>query len=311
MTQTIVPALRHRRWVGASRLADPKITLASCASMLLGASAAARHGAIDWGWLAVTVAGIFFVETAKNAWGEVVDFESGADAAVAPADRSPFSGGKRVIVDGILSPRETGVMAAVFYVAAAAVGLFIVAARDTRVLALGVAGLACAFFYHAAPLRLAYRGMGEIAVAFAYGPLIACGTYLVQRGALADPPLVLLSAGLGALVSAFLLANEFPDARADASAGKRTLVVRLGRRHAARVFGGVQAIGFAAVAAAPMWGAPRLVWLGLAGLPFGLAAARRLAVHGETTRLVVAAQGWALAAFGLMALGSAVGLVWG
>src|SRR5688572_26092283 len=163
MTGTIAPVLRHAWWDGVARLSDPKITLASAASMLLGAAAAARHGAIDWGWLALTVAGIFFLETAKNASGEVVDFASGADQGVAPEDRSPFSGGKRVIVDGLLSVRETAVVAGVFYAAAAAVGLWIVAARDARVLALGIAGIALAFFYHAPPLRLAYRGLGELA----------------------------------------------------------------------------------------------------------------------------------------------------
>jgi 1,4-dihydroxy-2-naphthoate octaprenyltransferase len=79
--------------VGVWRLADPKITLASAASLLLGASAAAADGPIAWGWLVLTVAGIFFVEVAKNVSGEVFDFDSGADRAVAPEDRSPFSGG--------------------------------------------------------------------------------------------------------------------------------------------------------------------------------------------------------------------------
>jgi len=311
MTLAVVPALHHSAWDGVARLADPKITLASASSLLLGSAAAARHGNLDWGWLAVTVAGIFFVEVAKNASGEIVDFRSGADLAVAPEDRSPFSGGKRVIVDGVMSVRGTAVVAAVCYAAAAVAGLLVVTGRDRRVLALGVAGLALAFFYHAPPFRLAYRGLGELAVAFAYGPLVACGTYLVQRGALADPALVVLSAGLGALVSAFLLANEFPDARADEASGKRTLVVRLGRARAARVFGVVQALGFGAVACAPVWGAPRLAWLGLAGLPFGFAAWRRLTAEGERTHRVVAAQAWALAGFVLMALGSAVGLALG
>jgi 1,4-dihydroxy-2-naphthoate octaprenyltransferase len=311
MTRVIASQLHRSRWEGVGRLADPKITLASACSMLLGTAAAARHGTIDWGWLALTVAGIFLVETAKNASGEVVDFHSGADLAVAPEDRSPFSGGKRVIVDGMLSVRETSVVAALCYTAAAVIGLLIVAGRDARALALGIAGLAVAFFYHASPIRLAYRGLGELAVAFAYGPLIACGTYLIQRGTLADPPLGVLALGLGALVSAFLLANEFPDARADETAGKRTLVVRLGRKRAAHLFGIVQAGGFAAVALAPAWGAPRLVWLGLGGMVFGGAAWRRLATGGDVTRRVVAAQAWALAAFVSMALGSAAGLVMG
>jgi 1,4-dihydroxy-2-naphthoate octaprenyltransferase len=311
MTPSVAPAIPRSAWGGVARLADQKITLASAASLLLGSAAAARHGALDWGWLAVTVAGIFFVEVAKNASGEIVDFRSGADLSVALEDRSPFSGGKRVIVDGMMSARETAVVAAVCYAAAAVAGLIIVTGRDRRVLALGIAGLALAFFYHASPFRLAYRGLGELAVALAYGPLVACGTCLVQRGALADPALAVLSAGLGALVSAFLLANEFPDARADAVVGKRTLVVRLGRGRAARVFGVVQALGFGTVACAPVLGAPRPVWLGLAGLPFGFAAWRRLASEGEATHRVVAAQAWALAAFVVLALGSAVGLVLG
>jgi 1,4-dihydroxy-2-naphthoate octaprenyltransferase len=189
--------------------------------------------------------------------------------------------------------------------------LGIAVARDARVLWLGLAGIGLAFFYHASPLRFSYRGLGEVAVAVAYGPLVACGTYLVQRGTLADPLLVLLAAGIGALVSAFLVANEFPDARADEAVGKRTLVVRLGRARAPRLFVALQAGGFATVMVAPAWGAPLGVWLGLAGLPLGFAAWRRLTNEGHVTRRVVAAQAWSLAAFVLMALGSAVGLVLG
>ena len=79
---------------------------------------------------------------------------------------------------------------------------------------LGLVGVACALFYHAAPLRLSYRGWGEVAVAFCYGPLIACGTYLVQHHRV-EGPVVPLSILLGALIAAFLWVNEFPDARAD------------------------------------------------------------------------------------------------
>jgi 1,4-dihydroxy-2-naphthoate octaprenyltransferase len=44
---------------------------------------------------------------------------------------------------------------------------------------------------------LSYRGLGEVAVAVCYGPLIASGTYLVQRGTVTlagVPPMALLGA---------------------------------------------------------------------------------------------------------------------
>jgi 1,4-dihydroxy-2-naphthoate octaprenyltransferase len=293
---------------GLWRLADPKISLASFASMVLGAAAAGRDGDLAWGWLGLTVAGIFFIEVAKNASGELFDFDSGADLAVAPQDRSPFSGGKRVLVDRLLSREQTRNIAAVAYVLGAAAGLAIAAAREPRVLWLGLAGIALAFFYQAPPFKLSYRGLGEAAVALAYGPLVCGGTYLVQRsGVSAD--VLLLSVPLGALVAAFLWINEFPDYAADRVAGKRTLVVRLGRRRAARVFAVLVAASFAFLGLLPLWDAPRGVLLGLAGLPFALAASWRLLREPEVTARVVPAQAWALSSFVLMAAGSALGLL--
>lgn len=295
---------------GVWRLADPKITLASVASMLVGAGAAAWRGPITWTWLAVTVAGIFCVEAAKNGSGEIIDWDSGTDQAVREDERSPFSGGKRVIVDGLLTRRETGFIALAFYVAAAVAGLAIVLARDPRVLWLGVIGLGLAFFYHAPPLRLSYRGLGELAVAIAYGPVIAAGTYLVQRGSL-DGAVIAASIPLGVAIGAFLWINEFPDARADAEAGKRTLVVRLGRVRAARAFAVIIAVAYAGVIALPLLGLPLAVWLGLAGLPFAIAAARRLATFPTSVRELIPAQGWTLASFVVMAAGLGAGFTIG
>lgn len=48
----------------------------------------------------------------------------------------------------------------------------IAALREPRVLWIGALGIACAWFYQAPPFKLSYRGLGEIAVAVCYGPLM-------------------------------------------------------------------------------------------------------------------------------------------
>jgi 1,4-dihydroxy-2-naphthoate octaprenyltransferase len=290
------------------RLVDPKISLASIASMTLGAGAAARDGNLAWAWLAVTVASILCVEAAKNASGEIFDFDSGVDLDIRPPERSPFSGGKRVIIDGLLSRRDTIVVAAVGYSAAVILGVAIALLREPRVWTLGIAGVLCAFFYHAPPLRLSYRGLGELAVAACYGPLLACGTYLVQRGSV-HGPVVPLSILLGVLIAAFLWVNEFPDRRADAAAGKRTLVVRLGVRRAAAGFVWLETVPFVALMALPLLGAPWGVLGGLAGAWPAMRAARRLLRAGEEVARIIPAQVEALRAFVLFALGAGAGLL--
>ncbi len=293
---------------GVWRVADPKITLASVASMIVGATAAAHDGPVAWGWLALTVLGIFAIEAAKNASGEIFDWDSGADQGVTDEERSPFSGGKRVIVDGLLTRRQTAVVAAAFYLVAIAAGLVIVLVREPAVLWLGMVGVGLAFFYHAPPLRLAYRGLGELAVALSYGPVIAAGTYLVQRHDI-SAGVLWASLPLGLAVGAFLWINEFPDARADAAAGKRTLVVRLGRRRAAHGFVALVAVAFVALAALPAVGLPPLVWLGGIGLPHAVAAAGRLVRYPDRVHELIPAQAWTLLAFVLMAVGLGAGLV--
>lgn len=293
---------------GIWRVADPKITLASVAAMIVGASAAALDGPIAWGWLALTVLGIFCVEAAKNASGEIFDWISGTDAAIRADERSPFSGGKRVIVDGLLTPRQLGWVAAGFYAVAIAVGLTIVTGREPAVLWLGMLGVGLAFGYHAPPFKLSYRGLGELAVALCYGPIIAGGTYLVQRGALAGTVLW-PSIPLGLAVGGFLWINEFPDARADAGAGKRTLVVRLGRPRAARAFVAIVAAAQLGVVALPALDLPMTTWLGLAGAPLAWSAARRLVRAPETPAAIVPAQGATLLAFVLMSVGIGAGFV--
>lgn len=259
-------AERAKVWQGFWRLADPKISVTSLSCMVVGGAVAAREGPIHWPWLVATGLALFCMEVAKNAWGDVYDYDSGTDLAVAEADRTPFSGGKRVLVDALLTRAQTWAMALGFGGLGVVLGAAIALARGPEALWIGGVGLLLGWSYHGPPLRLAYRGLGELDVVLCYGPLISLWTYVVQAGRWSWE-VVWLSLPLGLFTAAFLVANEFPDWRADAGAGKRNLVVRLGRRRASRALPLVYAAGFALVAALPWAGWPRGVWLGLLPLP--------------------------------------------
>jgi 1,4-dihydroxy-2-naphthoate octaprenyltransferase len=168
-------------------------------------------------------------------------------------------------------------------------------------------GVAAAYFYNSPPIKLSYRGLGELAVALCYGPLIAAGTYLVQTGRV-TADVLWVSTALGLLIGAFLWVNEFPDYRADRKSHKRTLVVRFGPKRASRIFAAGILVPFAMLLTAPaVTGAERTVWLGFAGLPFALFAAHRLVRSPESTARIVPAQLATLLAFMLFAIGAGIG----
>ena len=74
-----------------------------------------------------------------------------------------------------------------------------------------------------------YRGLGEIAVAIGFGPLMLLGAYVVQTGGVVTREPVVASLPIALLVALILYVNEIPDRRGDARAGKRTLPVRFSR----------------------------------------------------------------------------------
>jgi 1,4-dihydroxy-2-naphthoate octaprenyltransferase len=215
---------------------------ATIVPVLLGILIAAVHGAFDLPAAALTVIGAAFVQLGLNVANDVFDTVQGADDAnVTPTQ---FSGGSRVIQYGLVSLRQMATLATVFYVAAGVVGLVLLATRgSTALLVIGIVGFIVSLGYTAPPLKFVYRGLGEVAVAIGFGPLMLLGAYVVQtRGAVALEPFV-ASIPIALLVALILYVNEIPDRRGDARAGKRTLPVRFSQR---AVIGGYNAAVVAA-----------------------------------------------------------------
>lgn len=174
------------------------------------------------------------VHAASNVLNDVADESGGTDQQ--NEDRIyPYTGGSRFIQTGIMSAIEMARLGMSLLALAAIAGLALIFLRGPMVLYFGLAGVALGVVYSLGPLRLSSLGIGETAVAIAFGVLPVAGAAWLQGAAL-DVPLLLYTLPISAWVAAILLINEVPDIDADGSTGKRTLPVRLGLRSTALLY---------------------------------------------------------------------------
>jgi 1,4-dihydroxy-2-naphthoate octaprenyltransferase len=95
-------------------------------------------------------------------------------------------------------------------------------------LGLVVVGNLLGWFYSAPPLRLAYRGLGEVSTAFIAGFLIPGMGYMVTKGYV-NSDVLLFTIPLVLYSFAFILSVEIPDMEADRLGHKKTWVAQRGR----------------------------------------------------------------------------------
>ncbi|MDR2031025.1 MAG: prenyltransferase [Azoarcus sp.] len=81
-------------------------------------------------------------------------------------------------------------------------------------------------FYSGPPLRLSYRGLGEIAIGILFGPMNMLGVHYAASGEF-SAPLALLSLPVGLLVMNIVYVHSIMDFIPDKKVGKRTLAVLL------------------------------------------------------------------------------------
>ncbi len=225
-----------RLWHGFWQIADPKIWIASTIPMAVGGAIAYAHlGSFQWGWFLLGCAAIYLLEIGKNAINEYIDYLSGVDTFVSPDKRTPFSGGKKTIIDGKLTLQENLVIGIITVAIGSLLGLLVVFFREFNILWIGLAGVFFALFYSLPPFKFAYRGLGELVVGFTFGPLITTGTYLVQAHTISFE-VVLAAIPLGFLIANVLWINQYPDYEADLKGGKINGVVRMGKEKGISVY---------------------------------------------------------------------------
>jgi 1,4-dihydroxy-2-naphthoate octaprenyltransferase len=240
---------------------------ASVVPVLL-ATAVSRYetGAFDSLLFALTLAGIVFLHLGTNVANDYFDHLSKNDILNVRYVR-PFTGGSRLIQEGLISPRTVLVTSISFFVAAMVIGIILTVMRGPLVLAFGLVGMISGFFYTAPPLCFAHRGIGEFLVGINFGLLTVIATYYVQTGSISSGCIV-ASLPLTFLIASVIIINEFQDSEADARVGKRTLVVRLGLRRAVTLYAVVSLLGYLPILLGTATGLlPPLTLIGMATLP--------------------------------------------
>lgn len=228
-------------WLKAVRLQFYPMTFIAYAT---GAFAAENSGysfktSIFWlGYL-----WLFLVELATVLTNDYLDFKSDKQNNYFSA----FTGGSRVIVDKLLSFSEIkkGIFVTLFASVVILALLLLNTPRSLPTMLLTCAMIfVLALGYTVPPLKLSYRGLGELTVGLTHSfAAVVCG-YLFQGGKMEDPFPWLLSLPMFFAVLPSIILSGIPDFHADKAASKKTLAVRFGKKGAA-----VLALGFTLTAA--------------------------------------------------------------
>jgi len=275
---TATDSSRLQVWLWAAR---PKTLGAAVAPVLVGTGMAVEAGA--WHPLSATLAliGAVLIQIGVNYHNDYADYVQGADTE----DRV---GPLRVTQAGLVAP-ATMWRATIFVFGLAVVsGLYLIVRGGWPILVVGLASIGAAIWYTAGRYSLAALGLADLFVFVFFGPVAVGGTYYVQ--ALSLPPEVLIAgAGPGLLSIAILLVNNVRDVAEDQEAGKRTLVVRFGRRFGVAAYGVcvASALLLPAVLALGPFGMITRPWaaLPLALFPLALRPIRTMATTSDPEKL--------------------------
>ncbi|MFD2764899.1 prenyltransferase [Micromonospora eburnea] len=246
------------RWKGLLRLARLRFLLYNLLPVGLAVAVSVHQGhPLDLTWYAVAQLFAWTVHVMTHFCNEYFDLE---------ADRAnvyftPWTGGSRALVDGMVAPMVSlGAGFVLFGLSTLMVA--IMPSWQARVLA--TAAVVLAWFYTAPPVRLNYRGAGELTVAAILNGLWPAVAVVLQAGTV---PMLLLAvlAPTAVLQVARMMVMNLGDRRSDATVGKRTLPVIVGYRTAVRLIVGAQPVAYAMLTAFALLGwVPWLVWAAMA-----------------------------------------------
>jgi len=221
-----VSETRWQIWRGAVRV---RTLPAAVAPVVVGSALAWHDGRFVAGAALLCLGFALLVQVGTNFANDYYDFVKGADTAARVGPR-------RAVAAGLVAPAVMHRAMLAVFGAAFLLGLGLIHWGGPWLLVIGVASILCGLAYTGGPWPLGYHGLGDVFVFIFFGLVAVDTTYFVQAGRV-GPEAVMVAVPIGLLAANILLVNNYRDVETDTAAGKRTLVVRLGRGFARTQFG--------------------------------------------------------------------------
>lgn len=243
-----------------------------------------------WHAILILVGGIL-AHISVNLFNELSDYQTKIDFNT---ERTPFSGGSGMLPAGLTKVSQVRFAAWLSLLLAGLIGLYFTIASHWSIAVISLIGAFAIVFY---TNTLARMLMGELFAGLALGSLVVLGAYVAMTASpsmslleIAPLEVWLISIPPGILTSLLLLLNEFPDVEADRKGGRKHLVIKYGKKVAAKHYTAGVLATFAIILILPLAGISSYwLYLALLPLPIGLKAAHTALTHdGDNAKLMPA-----------------------
>lgn len=207
------------KWI---RIIRPGTLGAGSAPVLVGLVVAAQERTFDWLIALVTLLASLSIQVASNLINDYYDYKKGLDKA-------GRLGPRRAIAEGEVSP-QTMKRAIMIDIAIAIIcGIYLTLVGGLPILIIGCISLLCAWLYTATPYSLSYLGIADLFVLVFFGPIATLGTTYLQIEQFSEKSFWLGMVS-GFISMGILTVNNIRDIATDSTAGKRSIVVRFGKK---------------------------------------------------------------------------------
>lgn len=227
--------------------------------------------------------GALLTHASVNVFNNYFDYRSRVDEKTM---KTPFSGGVDILVEGKMKPPAALGIGLACLFGAALIGIYFLTRMLYPLLPILVYGLIAICLY--TPVLSKIHALSEIVAGSGFG-FMGLGVYVTQTGVI-DGTGISILVPVSILVALLLFLNEFPDADADKTAGRRHLVILLGRKRSAWIYvGGLVATYASIIASVAAQVAPVTALISLITIPIAYKAGRiALKNYDQVPKLVPA-----------------------